>query len=62
MVCMEITANNNKVTVEYFDAMWQAKKQAIRLAGYAGWLKFIQDADGDMTASNDQFKIDITRL
>lgn len=62
MVCMEIRKGNLDVTVEYFDAMWQAKKQAIRLAGYAGWLKFIQDADGDLSAENDQFRVDITRL
>lgn len=62
MVCMEIVKGTQKVTVEYFNAVWQAKQQAIRLAGYAGWLKFIQDADGDITASNDQFRVDITRL
>lgn len=62
MVCMEIRKGNLKFAVEYFNAMWQAKQQAIRLAGYAGWLKFIQDADGDITASNDQFVVDITKL
>ena len=62
MVCMEIKKGSLEVAVEYFDAMWQAKQQAIRLAGYAGWLRFIQDADGDITASNDTFKVDITRL
>lgn len=62
MVCMEIRKGNLDVTVEYFDSMWQAKQQAIRLAGYAGWLKFIQDEDGDITASNDKFVVDITRV
>lgn len=62
MVVMEIAKGTQKVTVEYFNTVWQAKQQAIRLAGYAGWLKFIQDADGDMTAENDQFRVDITRL
>ena len=62
MVVMEIRKGNLKFAVEYFDAMWQAKQQAIRLAGYAGWLKFIQDSDGDLSAENDQFRVDITRL
>ena len=62
MVVMEIVKGTQKVTVEYFNTAWQAKQQAIRLAGYAGWLKFIQDSDGDLSAENDQFRVDITRL
>lgn len=63
MVVMEITDRNTNVRleVEFFNNFYEAKRRSIRLAGYAGYLDFIRDADGDSHAENRHYSVDITR-
>ena len=61
MTIMEITNKKNgvKLEVEFFNNAYEARQRAIRLAGYAGYLNFVKDADGDIHASNKKYSIDL---
>lgn len=60
MIIMEITnKNTGKLEVEYFNTFSEAKARAIRLAGYAGFLEFMKDRDGDSHAENHRYCIDL---
>lgn len=63
MTIMEITNKKNgiKLEVEFFNNTYEARQRAIRLAGYAGFLNFIKDADGDTHAENKNYSVDLLR-
>ena len=64
MMIMEITNKNNgiKLEVEYFNTAYEAKQRAIRLVGYAGYLDFVKDRDGDSKAENKNYSVDLVRV
>lgn len=63
MMIMEITDKRTgiKLEVEYFNTVYEAKQKAIRLAGYAGYLDFVKDRDGDSKAENKNYNVDLIR-
>lgn len=63
MTIMEITNKKNgvKLEVEFFNNTYEARQRAIRLTGYAGYLDFVKDADGDTHAENKNYSVDILR-
>lgn len=63
MTIMEITnkITGVKVELEFFNNFYEAKQRSIRLAGYAGYLDFIRDADGDSHAENKNYVVDLLR-
>lgn len=63
MTIMEITDKRTgiKLEVEFFNNYYEARQRSIRLAGYAGYLDFIKDADGDSHAENKNYSVDILR-
>jgi hypothetical protein len=63
MIIMELTNTKTGVVIERFcNDEREAKGMAIRLARYAGFLKFEKDRSGDLAANNKIFKVDIIRV
>ena len=64
MTVMEIVDKRTgvKFEVEYFNTVYEAKQRAIRLAGYAGFLDFVKDRDGDSKAENKNYSVDLVRV
>ena len=60
MMTLEVKNTQGKsLHVETFNTQYEAKNQAIRMCGYAGFLKFVKERGGDITASNSKYKVDI---
>ena len=64
MVVMEIMDKRTgiKVETEFFNSFCEARQMSIRLAGYAGYLDFIKDSDGDSHAENRNYSVDLVRM
>lgn len=63
MIIMEIVNKNTgvKMEVEFFNQFYDARQRAIRLTGYAGFLDFKKDRDGDSHAENKNYTVDLLR-
>lgn len=63
MTIMEITDKRTglKLEVEFFNQFYDARQRSIRLAGYAGFLDFKKDRDGDSHAENKNYTVDLLR-
>lgn len=63
MTIMEIVDKRTgiKLEVEFFNNYYEARQRSIRLAGYAGFLDFKKDRDGDSHAENKNYTVDLLR-
>lgn len=60
MIAMQISnKKTGALEVEWFNTLGEAKQRAIVLAGYAGFLNFIKDRDGDSHAENRHYSVDL---
>lgn len=61
MVTLEIKFKSNMKTNKLCvkNNAHDAIKEAIHDCGYAGWLRFIKEKSGDLSAKNDKYVIDI---
>ena len=60
MFIMELTdKRTGKVVMEVSNTVYESKRTAIRLAAYAGWLRFERERGGDLHAENSNYVINI---